>query len=189
MFFRYLQFETVSTRRIKVALRHYRRPIKIWCDVHVLLLNQLSKRPREVRQTLGELSSSGRQKQFQTYPNSDSRLPSSAAHPPSTTSSSASAARTQYVRLSFPSPDRHDTLANAIGERLHPRHPLPSIKSFPRLFRSISLADFRSDRPRTDAVRIFRPTWNRSLRPAPLHAATAPNPSKTPTVSLVSAKE
>ena len=100
MFFRYLQFETVSTRRIQVALRHYRRPIKIWCDVHVLLLNQLSKRPREVRQTLGELSSSGRQKQFQTYPNSDSRLPSSAAHPPSTTSSSASAARTQYVRSS-----------------------------------------------------------------------------------------
>ena len=213
MFFRYLQFETVSTRRIQVALRHYRRPIKIWCDVHVLLLNQLSKRPREVRQTLGELSSSGRQKQFQTYPNSDSRLPSSAAHPPSTTSSSASAARTQYVRYSSdyvrlrflsvllrhrllrrrrnapPFPDRHDTLANAIGERLHPRHPLPSIKSSPRLFRFISLADFRSDRPRTDAVRIFRPTWNRSLRPAPLHAATAPNPSKTPTVSLASAKE
>ena len=48
----------------------------------------------------GKLSSSGRQKQFQTYPNSDSRLPSSAAHPPSTTSSSASAARTQYVRSS-----------------------------------------------------------------------------------------
>ena len=88
-----------------------------------------------------------------------------------------------------PPPDRHDTLANAIGERLHPRHPLPSIKSFPRLFRSISLADFRSDRPRTDAVRIFRPTWNRSLRPAPLHAATAPNPSKTPTASLASAKD
>ena len=65
---------------------------------------------------------------------------------------------------------------------------LPSIKSSPRI-RSISLADFRSDRPRTDAVRIFRPTWNRSLRPAPLHAATAPNPSKTPTVSLTSAKE
>ena len=65
----------------------------------------------------------------------------------------------------------------------------PRFAFVPRLFRSISLADFRSDRPRTDAVRIFRPTWNRSFRPAPLHAATAPNPSKTPTVSLSSAKE
>ena len=78
--------------------------------------------------------------------------------------------------------------------------PTPSAKDFirvirflrssrPLAFRSISLADFRSDRPRTDAVRIFRPTWNRSLRPAPLHAATAPNPSKTPTASLASAKD
>ena len=122
-------------------------------------------------------------------------------HVPSTFGSSSDYVRLRY--LSVPPgtdcfagaatrrslPDRHDTLANAIGERLHPRHPLPSIKSFPRLFRSISLADFRSDRPRTDAVRIFRPTWNRSLRPAPLHAATAPNPLKIPTSSLASAKE
>ena len=168
----------------------------------------------KARQTFGELSSSDCQKQFQTYPNSDIRPPSSCCasypqlrphqlppHVPSTfgyhrTTCDYALFRSYFGTDCFagaatrrPPPDRHDTLANAIGERLHPLHPLPSIKSFPRLIRSISLADFRSDRPRTDAVRIFRPTWNRSLRPAPLHAATAPNPSKTPTASLSSAKE
>ena len=162
----------------------------------------------------GKLSSSGRQKQFQTYPNSDSRLPSSAAHSPSTTSSSASAARTQYVRfhhrttcdyathrshpapIASPAPQRADSLSTDTtlsptpsAKVLSSAGTFPRFAFRPRLFRSISLADFRSDRPRTDAVRIFRPTWNRSLRPAPLHAATAPNPSKTPTVSLSSAKE
>ena len=160
----------------------------------------------------GKLSSSGRQKQFQTYPNSDSRLPFSGCalsqlrphqlppHVPSTfghhrTTCDNAIFRSYPAPIASPAPQRADP--SRLTRRSRQRHrrktpsakTLPSIKSFPRLFRSISLADFRSDRPRTDAVRIFRPTWNRSFRPAPLHAATAPNPSKTPTVSLVSAKE
>ena len=164
---------------------------------------------------MGELSSSVCQKQFQTYPNSDIPTPLFLLRTrPSTTSSSASAARTQYVRfqhrttcdyathrshpapIASPAPQRADP--SRLTRRFRQRHRRksycppersPRFAFVPRLFRSISLADFRSDRPRTDAVRIFRPTWNRSSRPAPLHAATAPNPSKTPTVSLSSAKE
>ena len=163
---------------------------------------------------MGELSSSDCQKQFQTYPNSDIRLPSSRCaldpqlrphqlppHVPSTFGSSSDYVRSRYLSV-LPGTDcfagaatrrslsTDTTLSPTPSAKvLSSAGNFPSFRFRPRLFRSISLADFRSDRPRTDAVRIFRPTWNRSFRPAPLHAATAPNPSKTPTVSLTSAKE
>ena len=162
----------------------------------------------------GKLSSSGRQKQFQTYPNSDSRLPFSGCalsqlrphqlppHVPSTFRFHHRITCDYAIHRSHPAPIASPALQRAdpsrLTRRFRQRHRRKSYRPperssrfafVPRLFRSISLADFRPDRPRTDAVRIVRPTWNRSSRPAPRHAATAPNPSKTPTVSLSSAKE